>query len=78
MTNEHRKALDLAASERWEEAHQLVQANSDSLSCLVHAYLHRVEGDLSNAGYWYRRAGAEFPDNTLVQEFERLSRMADD
>ncbi len=23
----------------------------------VHAYLHRKQGDTSNAGYWYERAG---------------------
>jgi hypothetical protein len=41
----------------WEAAHQIVQAEEDRDSAWVHAWLHRVEGDLSNAGYWYRRAG---------------------
>lgn len=42
------------------------------------AYLHREEGDLGNAGYWYRRAGIDMPDNTLQEELERLYRLAGD
>ncbi len=38
----------------------------------VHAYLHRKEGDLPNADYWYRRAGVERPDVTLEQEWREL------
>ena len=45
------KALDLARAGKWDEAHEQVQPHSDRESCLIHAYLHRVEGDLSNARY---------------------------
>ena len=38
----------------------------------LHAYLHRKEGDLSNAGYWYRRAGRRMPDTTLDAEWDAL------
>jgi len=41
----------------WRAAHEIVQAEDDQGSAWVHAWLHRVEGDLDNAGYWYRRAG---------------------
>lgn len=41
----------------WAEAHRLVQSQDDAESCCVHAWLHRIEGDSVNAGYWYRRAG---------------------
>src|SRR5690242_12598019 len=42
----------------WERAHSLVQIDEADRECAwVHAYLHRKEGDLSNAAYWYRRAG---------------------
>jgi len=68
----HRGALDLAREGNWREAHHLVQPHYDELSCLIHAYLHRVEGDPGNAGYWYRRAGAEMPEDTLEAELERL------
>ncbi|MGI9455201.1 MAG: hypothetical protein ACR2NU_01485 [Aeoliella sp.] len=73
MTCDHVQALDLAKEGKWEEAHELVQAHSDEYSCLIHGYLHRVEGDLGNAEYWYRRAGAEMHKNTLEEELQRLS-----
>ena len=38
----------------------------------VHAYLHRVEGDLANAGYWYRQAGQPVAKDTLDAEWERI------
>jgi len=50
-------ALWWAAKGDWYAAHKIVQDESDTRAAWVHAYLHRVEGDLSNAGYWYRRAG---------------------
>ena len=40
----------------WEAAHELAQAQDDAESAWVHAWLHRIEGDLGNADYWYRRA----------------------
>ncbi len=77
MECDHIKALDLAREGNWDEAHQLVQQYSDELSCLIHAYLHRVEGDISNAKYWYRHAGVEMPNNTLGEELNRLYEMTD-
>lgn len=41
----------------WGEAHRLAQSQASAEGFRVHAWLHRVEGDLPNAGYWYRRAG---------------------
>ena len=66
------KALDLVKDEKWDEAHSLIQQHSDRLACLIHGYLHRVECDLGNAGYWYRRAGEDLPDNSLEEELRRL------
>ena len=72
MAVDHVKALDLASEGKWDEAHELVQPYSDKISCLIHGYLHRVEGDLGNARYWYNRANAKMPDNTLEEEWKRL------
>jgi len=72
MACDHFKALDLAKDGNWDAAHELVQPHSDRMSCLIHGYLHRVEGDLGNARYWYRRADEEMPDNTLEEELSRL------
>jgi hypothetical protein len=43
----------------WNEAHETAQAIEDVTGAWVHAYLHRKEGDASNAAYWYRRAGRD-------------------
>lgn len=72
MSIDHIRALEFAREGRWDEAHRMVQGGSDPFSCLIHAYLHRVEGDPSNARYWYNRAGEEMPDNSLREEWQRL------
>ena len=72
MPIDHVKALNYARQGKWDEAHRLVQSFSDRESCLIHGYLHRVEGDLGNARYWYNRANEKMPDNTLEEEFKRL------
>jgi hypothetical protein len=76
MTINHIDALDLASAGNWDSAHQLVHSASDPLSCLIHAYIHRVEGDLWNARYWYNRANQELPDNSQEEELERLYQLA--
>ena len=45
----------------WEKSHEIAQDISDETGSWIHAYLHRKEGDLSNAGYWYRRARKPTP-----------------
>lgn len=72
MTCDHGKALELARQDKWEEAHAMVQVHGDAFSCRIHGYLHRVEGDLDNARYWYGRAGMRLPANTLEEEFALL------
>lgn len=51
------KALWHEAKGDWERAHELSQSAGNAEGDLVHAYLHRVEGDICNASYWYNRAG---------------------
>jgi hypothetical protein len=50
------QALALLSSGDWNAAHELVQDDPSPEAAWMHAHLHRVEGDLANAGYWYRRA----------------------
>jgi hypothetical protein len=76
MAIEHLKALDYASAGHWDAAHELVQTRADPLSCRIHGYLHRVEGDHGNAGYWYARAGEEMPANSLDEELARLYALA--
>ena len=56
----------------WDKAHDIAQDISTSEGSLVHAYLHRKEGDIFNARYWYRRAGREMPACSLEEEWENL------
>ena len=77
MECDHTKELDLAREGSWNEAHKLVQQYSDDLSCLIHAYLHRVEGNMSNAKYWYNHVGVDMPNNILKDELNRLYEMTD-
>lgn len=76
MAVDHAQILDLAEAGHWHQAHELVQPYHDSLSCLIHAYLHRLEGDFGNARYWYGRAGQSMPNNE-AQELRRLRDLLD-
>jgi hypothetical protein len=60
------------AKEDWKSAHNIVQEEDDRDSAWVHAYLHRREGDLDNAGYWYRRARKPISDESLSAEWESI------
>jgi hypothetical protein len=57
----------------WEAAHTVAQAIDDSSGAWIHAYLHRKEGDLANAGYWYRRARQPAAGDSLQAEWERIA-----
>jgi hypothetical protein len=57
----------------WVRAHQCAQDQDDAEGAAVHAYLHRKEGDLSNARYWYARAGRPPATDPLEEEWERLA-----
>ena len=65
-------ALWWAAKGDWNQAHKIVQEEDDANSAWVHAYLHRVEGALGNAGYWYRQAGQPVAKDSLESEWERI------
>jgi hypothetical protein len=66
-------ALWWAAKGKWDTAHRLVQDESTRDAAWVHAYLHRVEGDVGNAGYWYRQAGQPVATDALEVEWERIA-----
>src|SRR5262245_7128475 len=62
------------ANGHWDAAHTIAQDIDDQTGSWIHAYLHRKEGDLGNAGYWYRRAGQPVAHDTLAEEWERIVR----
>ena len=58
----------------WDKAHALAQDVDDNAGAWVHAYLHRKEGDLGNAGYWYRRASQPVATDSLDDEWLRIAK----
>jgi len=62
------KALARIAADDWDGAHALVQDDESAEAAWVHAHLHRVEGDLENARYWYRKAGKTPATGDFVAE----------
>jgi hypothetical protein len=66
------RGLWWAAKGDWDRAHQIVQDDSGRDAAWVHAYLHRVEGDLGNAAYWYRQAGRPAAKDSLEAEWEQM------
>ena len=66
------KALWFDAKEDWDKAHGLVQDEESLEAYWVHAYLHRKEGDLNNAAYWYSRAGKSVFKGEPSKEWEQI------
>ncbi len=57
LNDELLRAVELALAEDWDAAHQIVQQHEDDQTASwIHAVLHKLEGDMSNSRYWYRRA----------------------
>ena len=61
------------AKGEWTKAHESAQQDEGPSGSWVHAYLHRKEGDSTNAGYWYRRAGKPPSESSLKQEWTQIT-----
>lgn len=61
------------AKGKWTQAHESAQQDEGPAGAWVHAYLHRKEGDASNAAYWYERAGKPVARTSLEQEWEEIT-----
>jgi hypothetical protein len=66
-------ALWWAANDDWDKAHRLVQDDEGRDAAWVHAYLHRVEGDLPNARYWYGTARKPAAAGALEAEWAAIA-----
>lgn len=67
------RALWHDAKGDWDAAHTVAQDIDDPTGAWIHAYLHRKEGDLANAGYWYRRAHQPECRTSLEAEWEQIA-----
>jgi hypothetical protein len=65
-------ALWYDAKGDWEKSHEIVQDIDTKDAALIHAYLHRKEGDEWNAAYWYNRAGMKKPNESIEEEWGSL------
>ena len=61
-----------ALRDEWDIAHEIVQDIKSKDAAWIHAYLHRVEGDLSNANYWYSRASKDTSNLSLNIEAKEI------
>ncbi len=68
------KALWWEAKGNRDKAHRIVKAINSVQAAWVHAYLHRKEGDLNNASFWYTSAGRQMPDITPDNEWEEIAK----
>jgi hypothetical protein len=66
-------ALWWAGKDDWDKAHKIVMDGSGADCAWVHAYLHRVEGDLDNARYWYRQAERPVSSEPLATEWDAIA-----
>jgi hypothetical protein len=66
-------ALWHAAHNEWDKAHALIQDEEGAAAAWVHAHLHRMEGDLDNAGYWYAKAGKPQSKLTTDEEWKQIA-----
>ncbi|KAB0681831.1 hypothetical protein [Aureimonas leprariae] len=68
MANDLSAAIQRLENGDWDGAHAAVQDDPSADAAWIHAHLHRVEGDLGNAAYWYRRAGRPVESGDLDAE----------
>ena len=65
-------ALWYDAKGQWDKAHKLIQDVEDKDAAWIHAYLHRKEGDIGNADYWYRHTEKKRPAVSIEKEWEDM------
>lgn len=68
MANGLSAAIERLEAGDWDGAHAIVQDDPSPAAAWIHAHLHRVEGDLGNAAYWYRRTGRPVETGDLGEE----------
>jgi hypothetical protein len=68
LSSEYLRALWHDLQGDWDTAHKIVQSMTDVNAMWIHAYLHRKEPDISNARYWYNKAGKPFPEGQSYEQ----------
>ena len=72
--DKHRRVLSHLRRNEWNKAHAIVMGMRDKLAFRIHGLLHRIEGDLANARYWYGRAAVPFrKSKSAASEIEEIA-----
>ena len=71
--NLYLQSLWYDAKNDWVKSHAIIQDVEGTTAAWIHAYLHRKEGDLWNADYWYERAGRKRPSASLQEEWNTIA-----
>ena len=70
--SDHQLSMWYALTNNWEDAHRLIQSINDEIAAWIHAYLHRLKGDINNANYWYKRANKNSINESLENEAKKI------
>lgn len=70
--SDYLRSLWYDAKNEWDKAHEIIQDKEDKTAAWIHAFLHRKEGDIANADYWYRKAGKTRPGTSLEEECKEI------
>ena len=65
-------AVWYAVKNNWDRAHNIVQDINTETAFWIHAYLHRLVGDIDNANYWYNRSGKQSTTESLTSELNNI------
>ncbi len=68
MKNKMMDVVSMLEQGDWQQAHANVQDDHSAIGCWLHGIVHLMEGDLSNARYWYTRAQRHFANDLSVAE----------
>lgn len=69
FANDTEYCLWLMGVGKWDASHDIVESLPEPGASWIHAMLHRDEGDLGNAGYWYHRANKQMPlESVSIQD----------
>jgi len=72
-TDEHRRALAHLRRREWQKAHEIVMDLEDKVAFHMHGLVHRLEGDMENARYWYAKAGVPLSRSLrLASELKKI------
>jgi hypothetical protein len=74
MNSELLKIIEIAKNGEWDKAHDMLQNHKGDTGSWIHAVLHREEGDLSNAAYWYNRAGKTKYAGSIEEEYDIIAK----